>query len=121
MFNLLTTYLAQNPFGTIQTPPGIDKYGSLTDGGLVNLLSNVLKLLIVVAGIYTLLQIILAGYQFISAGGDSKAVGEAWAKIWQSLIGLLIVAGAFLFAALFGWLIFGDPTAIIKPVIYTPR
>lgn len=110
-----------NPFGNIKTPPGVDQYGTLTGGGLVNLLNNVLKLMIVVAGIYTLLQLILAGYQFISSGGDSKAVGEAWAKIWQALVGLLIVAGAFTLAALFGWLIFGDPTAILKPKIYTPR
>lgn len=109
-----------NPFGTIQTPPGIDKYGSLTGGGLINLLSNLLKLLVVVAGLYVLFNLILAGYQFISAGGDSKSVEAAWAKIWQSLIGLLIVAGAFVLAAIFGWLIFGNPSAILQPKIYTP-
>lgn len=109
-------------FGTIQAPPGIQApgYGSLTGGGLVNLLGNLLKFLVVIAGVYVLLQLIFAGYQFISAGGDSKAVEAAWGKIWQSLIGLLIVAGAFVLAALFGFLIFGDPMAILKPRIYTP-
>jgi hypothetical protein len=120
MLNLLSTYLAQNPFGNIQLPPGVDKYGSLTEGGLVNFLNNVLKFMVVIAGIYMLFNLILAGYQFMSAGGDSKAVGEAWAKIWQSLVGLLIVAGSFLLAALFGWLIFGDWNAILRPQIYTP-
>lgn len=112
---------AQNPFGTIQPPPGVATYGVLSQGGLVIFLNNLLKLMVVGAGIYTLFQLILAGYQFISAGGDSKAIGEAWGKIWQSLVGLLIVAGAFTLAALFGYLIFGDVMAILQPKIFTPR
>ena len=106
--------------GKVTPPPGIAKYGGIEAGGLISFLNNLIKLVVVVAGLYTLLNLILAGYQFISAGGDPKGVQTAWAKIWQSLVGLLIVASAFVLAAIFGWLLFGDPGAILKPQIFGP-
>lgn len=109
-----------NPFGTVLPPPGIDKYKGLTEGGLVSFLNVILNLLVVVAGLYALFNLIFAGYQFMSAGGDQKNIEAAWGKIWQSLLGLTIVAGSFLLAALFGWLIFGDASAILKPQIFVP-
>ena len=72
------------------------------------------------AGLYTFWNLILAGYGFMSAGGEAKAIEKAWAKIWQSLMGLLVVAGSFVLAMIFGWLIFQDATVLIAPKIYTP-
>lgn len=106
--------------GTVSPPPGVSRFGSLTGGGLVGFLNVILNLLVVIAGVYFLFNVVFAGFQFMSAGGDSKAVEAAWGKIWQSLIGLVIVAGAFLLAAVFGYLIFGDPRAIIVPRVYAP-
>lgn len=110
-------------FGTVNKNeiPGLKNYNTLEQGGLVTLISIILKLLVVVAALWTLLQLVFAGYGFISAGGDAKAVEAAWAKIWQSLVGLLVVAGAFVLAAIFGYLIFGDATAILSPKIYSPN
>ena len=105
--------------GTVTEPPGVDKFGSVADGGIAKLLNVFISLLVVVAGLYFLFNLIFAGFQFISAGGDSKAVEAAWGKIWQSLVGLLIVATAFVLAAIFGWLLFGDPSAILNPTIKT--
>lgn len=107
--------------GQITPPPGISKYGSIQKGGLVSFANNLITLIVIAAGLYTLLNLILAGYQFMSAGGNPEGVQKAWAKIWQSLVGLLIVALAFLLAAIFGWLLFGDVTAILKPKIYGPK
>jgi hypothetical protein len=101
----------------------VEEYSAKGGGavaGLVPFLNNVLKFMVIVAGIYTLVNIVLAGYAFISAGNDAKKIADAWAKIWQSLIGLLIVAGSFLLAALIGWLLFENIYAIITPIIYTP-
>ena len=107
-------------FGTVQKPPGINRYKDFASGGLVDFINIIFNTLVVIAGLYVLIQIILAGFGFISAHGDSKAVETAWAKIWQSLIGLMIVAGSFALAALVGWLFFGDASAILKPKIFTP-
>ena len=116
MFNVL---LAQtNPFGTVAPPPGVSNYTAKFGAGsasLVGFISNAVKLLIIVASLYVLLNLIFAGYQFISAGGDAKKIEEAWNKIWQSLLGLFIVAGSFVLAAIFGQLIFGDPGFILNP------
>ena len=105
-------------FGRVTAPPS--GYFLATGGGIVAFISVIVKLLIVIAGLYMLFNIIFAGYQFISAGGDQKSVEAAWGKIWQSLVGLLIVAGSVMLAALFGWILFGDTSAILSPKIYTP-
>lgn len=107
-----------NLFGVIALPPGITK--GVEDGGLVNLLTAVLRLMVVAAGIYALFNFVIAGYQFMNAGGDSKAVSSAWARIWQSMIGVVVVASAFLFAALIGKIFFGSAGAILNPTLYTP-
>lgn len=115
-------------FGEIQNPfeqLGITEYASEIgeegkDFGLMVFANNLLKLVIIIAGIFALLNLIIAGFQFMTAGGDPKAVSQASSKIWQSLIGLLVVAASFLLAAIFGWLLFGNPLAILQPTIYGP-
>lgn len=106
-------------FGTIDQPPAIAAYGGGC-GGIITLLTNLLRLAVVVAAIVALINLILAGYQFMTAGGDTKAVDAATKKITTTFIGLLVVAGSFVLAALLGVLIFGNASAILNPVIYGP-
>lgn len=107
-----------NPFGQVNPPPGVARYGGLE--GLSNFINNILKILIVGAGLFTVFNLVLAGYAFLSAGDDPKKVAGAWAKIWQSLLGLAFAAGAFVLAAIFGKLIFGDWDALLQLKIYGP-
>lgn len=107
-----------NPIiGNIPLPTPLNNFGALQAGGFGRLLNLILNLMIVAAGIYALFNFLLAGYAFLSAGDDSKKIEGAWAKIWQSVLGLVFVAGSFILAAIFGWLIFGDPNAILSPQI----
>lgn len=107
-------------FGDITPPePFATKYGSY-EFGLMKFANNLLKFIIVGAGIFAFINIIVAGYNFLGAEGDPKKIEAAWKKIWQSMMGLTIVAGSFVLAAIFGWLIFKDPNAILKPKIYGP-
>lgn len=89
-------------------------------GALGKVINLGLNVLVIGAGLYALFNLLLAGYAFMSAGDDPKKVAGAWAKIWQTLLGLAFAAGAFVLAALFGWIIFGSPDALLKPVIPTP-
>ncbi len=114
----MRNFLAANPFGTINAPPGVNKFsgGGLTGIGLF--LSLILRTMVVGAGIYALFNLLIAGYQFLGAGGDPKAVAAAWARIWQSILGVTITAAAFVIAALIGILLFGDWRFILFPSIY---
>lgn len=114
-------FLAQaNPFGTVSPPPGVGAHGAGPEG-IISLLNVILKLLVVLGGIWALLNIIFAGYGFMSAGGDPKAIEKAWAKIWQSMVGLLFIAGSFVIAAVIGQLIFGDAGAILNIKLFGPQ
>ncbi|MGB6882369.1 MAG: hypothetical protein WBD86_03695 [Microgenomates group bacterium] len=110
-----------SPFGPVTLPEEMqDKYSGGVEGGAIGTFINlILKTLIVGAGIYALINLVLAGYAFMSAGDDPKKMAGAWAKIWQTLLGLAFAAGAFVLAAIFGQLIFGDPTFILNPSIPT--
>jgi hypothetical protein len=89
-------------------------------GGLMVFLTNVLRLIFVVAGIYAFLNFIIAGFQYMSAAGDSKALSAAWDRIWQSFIGLIVIIASFALAALMGQLLFNNPQFILNPVLYGP-
>ena len=86
-------------FGTISNPTS---YASDKGSGLFTLISNILKFAGVIAGLFFVVQIIMAGFSYISANGDPKKAELAWAKIWQSIIGLVIVASAFIIASVVG-------------------
>ena len=107
--------IAADIFGSIKPPSPVA--GVSGAEGIGRLLNLVFRSLIVVAGIYALLNVVLAGYAFLSAGDDAKKVAGAWAKIWQSLLGLAVTAGAFVLAAIFGQLVFGRWDFIINPSI----
>lgn len=106
--------------GEINKPEALNKY---TDEGtgIFIILNNIMKFMIVGAGLFALFNFIISGYQFISAGGDSQKIEGAWNRIWQSMLGVLIAAGSFTIAGLLGKLIFGDWTAIISPTIEGPQ
>lgn len=106
-------------FGEIKPPEPLKKFGSIESGGLGNFINLILKIMIVGAGIYSLFNLVLAGYAFLSAGEDPKKMTDAWGKIWQTILGLAFTAGAFVLAAIFGKLIFGDWNAILSPTIPT--
>ena len=108
-----------NPFGTVEAPTALSKYSENPGSALGTVIQYVIWILIIGAGVYALFNFILAGYAFLSAGDDPKKVAGAWAKIWQTALGLLVTAGAFVLAAIFGQLIFGQWDFIIKPVIPT--
>ncbi len=113
---------AENFIGSVTNPlPPVYQNVTGSQGGLVLLLTNILRLVFVAGGVFAFLNIIVSGFEFMNAGGDSKKIENAWNRIWQSLIGLVLIVGSFALAALFGYLIFGDAGFILSPKIYGPE
>lgn len=103
-----------NIFGTISNPT------SFANGpqGLFNFLSAIFKVAGGVAGIFFIVKIIIAGFTYLGASGDEKKTAQAFATIWQSAIGFVIVASAFVLASVIGNLVGIDPT---NPTLYGPN
>lgn len=100
-----------NIFGKIENPTVFANGPQ----GFFDFLSIIFKLAGTIAGIFFIVKIIIAGYGYLSASGDEKKTAQAWATIWQSIIGLLIVASAFIIASALGRIIGFDPT---NPTLY---
>jgi len=81
--------------------PGIDpnKYGTPTSG-LETILSQVIGILTIVAFIYFAIQIILAGYAYISNGGDAKNIETSRKRLTEGVLGVTIVVLALALSAL---------------------
>jgi len=114
----MQNYLTQ-VFGRVNPPPGVATYG-MSLVGLRWFISNIIKTAIVIAGIYAFINLILAGYSFMSAGGNPEKIAASWAKIWQTMLGLFIAAASFVLAGIFGWLIFRDYNALLQLRVFAP-
>jgi len=106
--------------GSIESPLANTGYGSIQTRAVGMFITNIIRLAFVGAGVYALFNFIIAGYNYMNAAGDSKKLSAAWDRIWQSLLGLVIIVGSFAIASLFGYLIFGKADFILNPTIYGP-
>lgn len=105
--------------GGVNPPTGLKYVNAGTQGqGLFLFISNVFKLVGTIAGIYMIFQLINAGYGYINASGDPKKTELAWAQIWQSLMGMVIIASAFVIASLITRF---TGIEILNPTIYGPN
>lgn len=102
--------------GSIGNP--LPAYGSYTTA--TRLLSNILRLITVAAGLFAFVNFVLAGLGYIGSSGNPEAVQRAWQKIYMSLVGVSVVILSFAFAALLGQLLYGNPNAILQPTITGP-
>lgn len=117
--------LAQIPsdvLGKVEQPVGVAQYNqnSASGIGIILFISNLIKVATVVAGIYVLFNIILAGYIYITAQGDSAAVNKVKDQITLSVIGLVIIVAAYTLIAVISFVLFGDAGYILNPVIRGP-
>jgi len=104
-------------FGSVDSPY-TGRYNSAQGQGLFLLISNLFKLISVVAGLYFVFQMIMAGYLYLSAEGDAKKVLAAQTKVWQSAVGLVIIAAAFILAAIAEKF---TGLKILNPILYGPQ
>src|SRR3972149_5138085 len=73
--------------GKIGLPIPFDNLGEIV--------SSLLNIAYIAAGIFFLIQVIIGGISWINAGGDPKAMDSARGRITNAVIGLVIVVAAF--------------------------
>lgn len=114
--------IADNIFGTIAPPAAIQQYGGIGEagGGPVRFISNLIILITVAAGVWTVLNVLLAGFALVTSEGDPKKINEMSNKIVVTFIGLLIMVAAPLVAALIGLFFFGSASYFLNPTIVGP-
>jgi hypothetical protein len=101
--------LAQGtPLGTIgsgnsgELGPFAGKSLSSPLGVLLDYVSSIVGVMTIFASIWFLFQILYSGYEWISAGGDTKKVASARDRITHAFMGLVIVVGAWSLLAVAG-------------------
>lgn len=104
-------------FGTITKPAVFGGYDTLETGGLTLFLTNLINLLIIVAGLFTLANFIIAGYLYLSSNGNPQQIVQAGNKMLQAAIGLFIIAAAFVIAGLIGWIFFQNAAFLFQPIL----
>lgn len=123
----MKNFLAQAPsvdpklkeiFGTVKNP-GLGGDTADPYGTLLNVLNLGLNLILVIAGLMTLFMFIIAGFTYMTAGGDSKKIEEAQNRMIFAGIGLGIIVAAPVIAGVIGFVVFGDWKAILRPEIMT--
>jgi hypothetical protein len=83
---------ASRAFAQNLSVPQPDNF-QITDLGL--LISRLLSLALMVAGIMVFIYLVWGGIQWITSGGDSSKTEEARSRITAALVGLAIVAAAW--------------------------
>ncbi len=99
--------------GLIQAPTGVP-----ADFAKTNVFFGaIVRMLMVVAGIFTLWQFLSGGFQYISSGGDKGKISEATQKLTMSITGLVVMAASFIIISIISKILFDNFTFILNPTL----
>lgn len=87
--------------GTVTAPSFISKFGFGTFG-LNNFLDNLIGLIYWIAGVLFVFMIIFGAFQWVTSGGDKEAVNKARGRITHAIIGIALLAIAFVIIRVLG-------------------
>lgn len=116
----LSTILLQTPIGQIGGQDGFGPWGDMgtktigeATGTFNKILSNVIGVMTIIAGLWFIFQFIIGGYGYMTAGEEPQKMGNATKKITSSLIGLVVIVAAYAVISLVGSIL--GFTDILKP------
>lgn len=95
---MTTNLIAYNITGLGPTIPDNEKGGAVAL--LDSTLSTIIGVLTLIAFIFFVLQVIFAGYSFLSSQGDEKKIETARKRLTDGVLGITIVVVAFGLGAL---------------------
>jgi len=111
-FNFIPLVFAQpTPLGQIGGKPkeGFGPWGDLgaqgikeATGAFTNIISRIIGVMTIIAGIWFIFQFIIGAYGYMTAGGEQQKITSATKKITSGLTGLIIVVAAYAIISLLG-------------------
>jgi len=117
--------LANNEdLGRIGGPTGFGPFGNLpfdvgeAAKGFNRVISAIIGVITIVAGIWFMFQFIIAGFSWLTAGGNQESVSNAQARMRNAFIGIIIVVAAWAIIGVIGSLIGLD---ILHPERLIPK
>lgn len=91
-----------NPFGSGGNASKLlndtGRASGVTTGDLTTIVGNVINVVLGFLGIVLLFYLLMAGWTWMSAGGDSKKVDEAKTMIRNAVVGLIIIVASYAIA-----------------------
>lgn len=97
--------LADASLGTVGGGGGLGPFADVSDGAgglkaITTIVSSIIGLMTVAAGIWFLIQFIIGGFNWMQAGGDKAKLQSARDKLNNALVGLIVVVAAWAVLAL---------------------
>jgi hypothetical protein len=103
MNHILSQKLSLPGGNVLEGPKGInvlqDINGNITIGSI---LSRILPLVFIFAGIGLLAMIIMGGFTLLTSAGDSKKLEQGKSKLTYAVVGFIIIFAAFWLVQIFG-------------------
>lgn len=118
----LTNAPVASSIGELLPPPGIATYSASTSAntrtiGILNFISSMVRLIMIIAGVWSTIMILLAGYIFISSSGDSGSYQKVRNQLTNAVVGLVIIMFTYTIVGLISLILFGDAGFILNPDI----
>src|SRR3989339_1626489 len=90
-----------SPLAFIVNPALNDILGNQTDTGFARSLGaffgNLLNVAFGLGGVYFFFNLLRGGFEYINAGGEKDKIHQAYERIKNSLLGVVIILSAFVF------------------------
>lgn len=97
--------LQEQPLGRIgEDPTGLGPFAGAGAGsglvGIAKIVSSIIGIMTIAAGIWFLFQITIGGFNWITSGGDKAKLEAARSRLTNSFIGIIVVVAGWAILAL---------------------
>lgn len=95
--------VAGSIFGRMDNVAKTGGYEQVDEFSLAKLIGQAVSVFLGLLGVIFVVLVVFAGYNWMTAGGDSAKVEKAKDTLWRAVIGLVITVGAY---AIWRWVFF---------------
>jgi hypothetical protein len=79
---------------------------------LGDLIGNIIRLMFFIAGLYALVLLLLGGFEWVSSGGEEKKLTSARGKIFNAIIGLVVMVAVLTLVIVLEQVVFGGKVCL---------